>query len=140
MRGRGLRGSCGNGRYKPSVIPNIDAGSFRQKVKIQTPFLVEDNQGGGVYNWSDVATVWARIETVDVRSYSSLVREDFEEGQFRSRNSFKVTLRYGPPITTAMRVIYQGRDLEILAVVNVDELNWMVTVLCQERGKGEPQN
>lgn len=137
----GFGAGCGKGNYKPSVFPAIDAGSFRQKVEIQTPFLLEDNQGGGLYQWSTIATAWARIETIDSGSYGSLVnRENWEEGQLRARNSYRITLRYGPTITTDMRIIYNGRDLEIQSVVNVDELNWVITLFCQEMGNGEPQN
>ena len=51
MRSAGLRGSCGNNSpsSKPSsIIPNVQAGIYRDKVDIQVPDLVPDNRGGGV--------------------------------------------------------------------------------------------
>ena len=49
-----------------------------------------------------------------------------------------IRIRYGPPVSTVMRIIYKGMDLEIESVINVDELNWEVMLFCKELGKGEP--
>lgn len=142
MRSAGLRGSCGNNSpsSKPSsIIPNVQAGIYRDKVDIQVPDLVPDNRGGGVYNWSTIATVWARVETVNRSSYIGYVnKERFEEGQLMGRRHFMIRIRYGPPVSTVMRIIYKGMDLEIESVINVDELNWEVMLFCKELGKGEP--
>lgn len=138
----GLRGSCGKNSpsAKPaSIIPIVSAGTFRDKVDIQVPNLVPDNRGGGVYNWSTIASVWARVETVDRSSYIGYVnKERFEEGQLLGRRHFMITIRYGPPVTTVMRVLYRGKDLEIESVINRDELNVEVMLFCRELGKGEP--
>jgi SPP1 family predicted phage head-tail adaptor len=143
MRGGGLRGSCGGGNSASSkaasIIPVVAAGTFRDKVDIQVPNLVPDNRGGGVYNWSTIATVWARVETIDRSSYIGYVnKERFEEGQLMGRRHFMITIRYGPPVTTVMRLIYRGKDLEIESVINKDELNWELMLFCRELGKGEP--
>lgn len=140
MRGRGLRGCCGNSSSKPAnIFPTINAGTFRQRIEIQTPTLVPDNRGGGVYNWSTIASVYARVETVDKASYVGYVNwERFEEGQLLGRKNYIITIRYGTPVTTDMRVIYNGKNLEIQSVINVDELNWMVMMYCKELGKGVP--
>ena len=133
----GFGPGCGKGTYKPSVIPPIDAGTLRQKITIQVASLVQDSRGGGVYQWSDVATVWAQIKTYTAADFRN--REQFQESQLRAKNEFLITIRYTPDtITTAMRVIWNGFNLEILAITNVDVLNWTMELYCREEGSGEP--
>jgi SPP1 family predicted phage head-tail adaptor len=135
----GFRGACGKSSSKAAkIIPIVDAGMFRQRITIQTPALVRDNRGGGVYNWSPIATVWAHIKTITASGLGDRNRKQFEEAQFRAQNHYIITIRYGDTITTAMRVLYNGLDLEIFSVVNVDVLNWIVELHCKESGNGEP--
>jgi SPP1 family predicted phage head-tail adaptor len=131
--------SCNKSSKNTSVFQPLKAGQFRDMVAIQTPTLVKDGRGGGVYNWSTIANVWAHIKTVDRSDYINFTnRERFEAGQIRSHKNFIITVRYGQLITTKMRLIYKGRDLEIKSVINVDELNWTVRLLCEELGTGAP--
>lgn len=137
----GLRGCCGSRNSGSSkavnIIPIMPAGLFRQRVTIQVPNLTPDGRGGGVYNWSDVATVWAEIKTYSASDFRN--REQFQESQLRAKNEFLITMRYTPDtITTAMRVLWNGMDLEILAITNVDVVNWVVELYCREEGNGEP--
>lgn len=135
MRGTcgGLRAGCGK---PPSLIPIIDSGTFRERITIQVPSLSPDGRGGGVYGWSEVATVWARIQTRGAVIFGN--REIFEEAQMRARTEYLITIRYGLTLTTAMRVIYKGLDLEIVSIENKDVVNWMVQLLCREEGTGAP--
>ncbi|MAN76872.1 MAG: hypothetical protein CML24_06685 [Rhizobiales bacterium] len=133
----GFGAGCGKGSYKPSVIPTINAGAFREKITIQVSSLVQDNRGGGVKQWSDVATVWAQIKTYSASDHRN--REMFQSAQLRAKNEFLITIRYTPDtITTGMRVIWNGFNLEILAITNVDALNWTMELYCRREGNGEP--
>jgi SPP1 family predicted phage head-tail adaptor len=137
MRGGGLRGCCGGSSKAATIIPNSPAGLLRQRITIQVPSLVSDNRGGGVYQWSDVATVWAQIKTYTASDYRN--REQFQESQLRAKNEFLITMRYTPDtITTAMRVLWNGFSLEILAITNIDVLNWTMELYVREEGLGEP--
>lgn len=140
MRGRGLRGCCGGGNSASSraasIIPSIQAGSYRQKVTIQTPTLIPDNRGGGVYTWSDVATVWARVETYSAGDWRN--RAFFEYGQLQGRNAYLISMRYGNTLTTKMRTLFNFQALQIDAIENVDSLNWEVRLYCREVDPGEP--
>lgn len=139
MRGAGLRGCCGKNSPSSkaaSIIPIVSAGTYRHKVTIQTPTLVRDNRGGGVYTWSNVATVFASIETYSASDYRN--RAFFEYGQLQGRNAYLVTMRYGNTLTTAMRLLFNFQALQIDAIENVDALNWEVRLYCREVDPGEP--
>lgn len=138
MKGRGLRGCCANNSpsAKPAnIFPNIPAGTFRHKVTIQTPSLVRDNRGGGIYEWSNVATVYASVDTYDAGDFRN--RAFFENAQLQGRNAYLVTMRYGNTLTTAMRIVFNFQALQIDAIENVDSLNWIVKLYCREVDPGE---
>ena len=138
MRG-GLRGCCGSNSpsAKPAnIIPIVQAGTYRQKVTIQTPSLVQDNRGGGVYTWSDVATVWASVDTFSASEYRNIAY--FQQGQLQGRNAYVVRMRYGNTLTTAMRIVFNFQALQIDSIVNVDSVNWEVQLYCREVDPGEP--
>ena len=47
-----------------SVFKPIKAGFMRDRVTIQVPQITQpDGGGGGIYGWSDVVTLWARVVT-----------------------------------------------------------------------------
>ena len=125
-------------KNQPIFTP-LRAGEFRDMVALQTPTLVKDNRGGGVYEWSTLANVWAHVKTISRSDYIGFAnRERFEEGQMRAHRQFMVTIRYGQPVNTKMRLLFRGRDLEIKSVINVDELNWQILLHCEELGTGAP--
>jgi len=131
----GFSGKCSKSSSKSaSIIPKVLAGTLRQRITIQVPSLVSDNRGGGVYNWSDVATVWASVKTFSADSYRNTAQ--FEYAQQLGRNSYVITMRYGQTLTTAMRIVYREQALQIDSIVNVDSVNWVVQVLCKEVDPG----
>lgn len=112
------------------IFKPIQAGRMRQRVTIEVPGLSEDGIGGGVREWSQLATVWASIRSVSPMAFANI--KQFEEEQLRYRQHFNVMLRYGPTITTDMRLIYKNRILWIWSIVNMDVLNWQVNLWCWE--------
>jgi head-tail adaptor len=132
-------------RKNASVFTPIRAGFLRQRIIIQTPqIVVPDGGGGGVYGWSDVATVWARVTTLNPGQRANLAT--FREGQLLNQQIYNVLIRYDavttvgsrPNITTAMRILYDSDiTLQIDSIINVDVLNWTVEMLCSEIGRGD---
>lgn len=139
MKGRGLRGCCDNSTKANFYAPSIPAGEFRQRITIQTPTLIQDDIGGGVYQWDDLKTVWARIQTASVGEtnrniLSSRYNERFQQAQTREIQFFNVTMRYDSDITTDMRFTYNNRVFQIEAIINQDEFNMVQTLSCREGG------
>lgn len=132
--------------HKPSsVFTPIRAGFLRQRITIQTPkIVIPDGGGGGIYGWSDVATVWSRVTTLNPGQRANLAT--FREGQLLNQQIYNVLIRYDavttigsrPNITTAMRILYNADiTLQIDSIINVDIVNWTVEMLCSEIGRGD---
>jgi head-tail adaptor len=128
--------------YPYSVFKPISAGFFRQRIVIQTPVLSRrDGQGGYNEQWADLATVWGRIETIKDSASGNI--EKFEEMQIKYQQHYSVTIRWGQPkpILTSYRLLYtsihnnnETKVLAIVAVVNLDVVNWQVNLYCREGG------
>jgi SPP1 family predicted phage head-tail adaptor len=106
------------------------SGRLRFRVTIQQPTLIPDGMGGGESAWNDVATVWADVTTTNGNSNM----ESFTGNQFRTIQYFNVKMRYRNDLTTKMRLLYYGRVLEILSIVNFDERKKEINLYCKEGG------
>jgi SPP1 family predicted phage head-tail adaptor len=113
-----------------SLFPVIPAGELRDKITIEVSSVVSDSLGGGVREWSPVATVWGDVQTVSPQQAANI--KHFEEQQLRYQQHYNVLLRYGPDIDTSMRLIYERKILWIYSVVNKDLLNWQINLWCKE--------
>lgn len=103
----------------------MTAGRMRKRVTIQRLERTDDGYGGIVETWVDVATVWAAVEPLTGR-------ERYEAQQVQSDLSHKVTMRYRPGIMPQMRLVLKDRPLDIVAVINVEERNRWLELLCRE--------
>lgn len=99
------------------------AGQLRHRVTIQRP--TEDINGGAT-TWSDVETVWASIAPIAGREY-------FAAQQVQSDVTHRVRMRYGPTVTTKDRLTFGVRHFDIRTVLNRDERNRELELLCIER-------
>lgn len=139
------------GKYPYSVFKPIKAGFFRQRITIQQPVLtLPDGQGGVNEQWADLATIWARIETIKDNAHGNI--EKFEEMQIKYQQHYSILLRWGlpTPILDSYRILYtspnnnalstnidfQGftRVFGIISVVNLDVVNWQYNLYCREGG------
>lgn len=100
------------------------AGVLRKRVTIQTLTQVSDGGGGFTEDWTDTATVWARVEPLDGT-------ERFEAQQVSSALSHRVTIRHRA-VTPQQRLKYGTRIFRINAVLNPEERDEMLHLLCEE--------
>lgn len=103
----------------------MNAGALRHRVTIQRFERVEDEGGGYVEDWKDVATVWAAIKPMRGN-------ERYEAQQVQSTLTHKVIMRYRAGIKPQMRILYGNRVFEIEAVIDVDERHRWLELLCSE--------
>jgi len=90
----------------------VNAGELRHKVTIQELQRV-------------LATVWAKIQPLRGN-------ERYQAQQVSSALSHKIILRYLDGVKPQMRVLYGSRVFYIVSVINVEERNEMLELLCEE--------
>ena len=101
-------------------------GSLRHRIILQKPVIIKDNIGQELEEWQDVATVWASVEPLSGKEY-------FNAQQTNSEVSTKITIRYLSGITSQMRVTFQKHIYNILSVINFEERNIYLQLLCLEK-------
>lgn len=103
----------------------MKAGELRHRVRIQQLVTGRDDTGGFSETWADVATVWAAIEPIRGREY-------FEAQQVNAEVSHRIKCRYRSGILPVMRAVFGVRIFRIEAVINVDERNRELQLMCIE--------
>lgn len=102
------------------------AGNLRRRLTIQQKGTVTRNSHGEeVITWKTYATVWGEVSPLTGREYLAA-----QEAQ--SAVNVRVRMRYLAGVTTAMRVLYGSRVLEIEAVLNYQERNRELVLMCVE--------
>ena len=100
-------------------------GELRHRVTLQRKEITEDALKQQSEVWTDIATVWARIEPLSGREY-------FAARQENADISVKIIIRYLPGITTDSRAVFDGRVFEALSVVNPEERCESLILMCRE--------
>ena len=103
----------------------LNAGTLTERVVIDSPTKSQNDVGETTLTWSTFATAWAHVESLGGREaerYAEVV----------GLSGLKVTIRALPGLTSAMRVIYRDRTLEIGAI-NEFERVWYVELICTEK-------
>lgn len=102
------------------------AGRLRHRVTIQKPTEGDaDSYGDTVASWSDVATaVPAEVTTLSGR-------EAYQANQVHPEATVQVKMRYRSDVTTAMRLVHDGRTLSIDGLLP-DARKRELACLCHE--------
>jgi SPP1 family predicted phage head-tail adaptor len=103
----------------------MQAGQIRHRVTIQERTTTTDQAGQPLETWTEVLAAWAAIEPVGGREY-------LESRSIQTDVSHQVRMRYQAGVTADMRVLYGARTLRIVAVINRDERNREMLLMCEE--------
>lgn len=103
-------------------------GSLRHRVTIQSPKESRDDFGGARAEWFDVATVWAKVEPLGGTEVAELKKT----GALYAEATHKVTVRYRSDVTEKMRIVKGDRVFDIASIVNTDERNRELVMMCGE--------
>ncbi len=103
----------------------MQAGRLRHRITIQNFTSTKDDFGQPIESWSTFAAVWASVEPLTGREY-------FQAQQTQAETSYRVRIRYRAGVVPTMRVIHGSRTLEILAVLNAEERNREIQLMCRE--------
>lgn len=103
----------------------LDFGSLDERITIEEPAETQNSVGETVLTWSTYATTWAKVESLsgrEIERYAEVV----------GFTGHKVTIRYRAGVTTSMRVVYDGRTLEIGSIIERDG-RWYQELICTEK-------
>jgi len=101
------------------------AGRLRQRVTIQEKVVTRNAYGEEVITWADVATVWGSVEPLRGDEFLEFARAGAEV-------STRIVLRYRSGIVPEMRVSYDGHTYDVLSVINVEERDKELQLMCRE--------
>lgn len=88
----------------------IRSGELRERVTIQVSAESRNNLGETTLTWADFTTRWASVEGVSAR-------EVLLNGQQDINLTHRVRMRYVDGLTQNMRLIWRGRTLEVISLL-----------------------
>jgi SPP1 family predicted phage head-tail adaptor len=104
----------------------IAAGRRRKLVTIEEPVEgAQDAFGQPAVTWQTVTKAWAAVEPFSGS-------ERFTAGQVQAEVTHRVTILYRTGITPRCRIVLGDRTLQIAAVVNRQERDRELELLCTE--------
>lgn len=101
------------------------AGQLRKRLALQSKTESQDNFGSVTHTWSTDETIWGAVQPLTGR-------ELVEAQQIDAESNVKITIRYRVGLSTNLRILWGSRVYEINAVLNFDERNARVELLCRE--------
>lgn len=104
---------------------HVPVGSLRHRLTLQAPLDEGDGAGGTVRSWTDVATLWARVEPL-------AAAERAEAGRLEAAARLRLTIRHRAGLTHAMRFSAGGRVLEIRGIADPDGRGRWLVCDCEE--------
>lgn len=86
----------------------MDAGKLDRRITLRSVTVTQDAYGGVVETYADMATVWAQY-------LPGGGNERFVSAQVYAETQARFYLRWREGITTQHRVVFDGRDYDIVA-------------------------
>ena len=102
----------------------MNAGKLRHRIKFLRPATEQDRLGGFPGEWVESFSAWAQISPVSGKEYLTQMRETVV--------THKVYCRYRSDVTPRMRIEFGDRKFRIVSVLNWDERNVGLTIMCEE--------
>lgn len=105
----------------------INPGEYRHKITIQQKTGIQNDYGEEIEDWVDLVTTRAGV-------YPISGKEFFAAETMNSEVTHKVNMRYIPNknITPDMRVKFGERVFHIISVINFQEKNVELQLMCKE--------
>ena len=107
----------------------IDPGKMRHRITFQSftgktdafgdPLQADDSE------WKTEATLYAAIDPISGKEF-------YAAQQSQSEVSHKIRCRYRSGLTTAMRILFGKRKFKIISIINWEERNESLLIMCRE--------
>jgi SPP1 family predicted phage head-tail adaptor len=101
------------------------AGELDRRITIQTLSLTKDSEGGMADDWSNLATVWAKV-----RNLSGNERRVTVEGGQVAEARTEFTIRYRSGLNERMRVSYAGKVYNIRHLNDFNAAHEFIVITC----------
>jgi SPP1 family predicted phage head-tail adaptor len=103
----------------------VKIGNLRHRITIEQAAVAQDTDGAVLESWSTYAMVQASIEPISGREY-------FAAQSTQADVTHRIIVRYRSGITPKMRVNHGSRIFDILSVININERNRELHLMCRE--------
>ena len=107
----------------------MNIGKLRHRITLLKQVNEVNDYGASVQTWRMVATVWAEVRPLSGREY-------FSAQQVQSEVTTQIWLRYIDGIKPSMKVKFANREFEILSVLNTQERDVSLQLMCKETVNG----
>ncbi|MEC0248891.1 phage head closure protein [Paenibacillus chitinolyticus] len=109
----------------------MNPGALRHRITLQKKETGTNDEGLPAVQWTDFATVSAAVEPLRGREY-------FAAAAANAESTVRVRIRYRQGVTSDMRVLYNGRTLEIQSPpIDPNERHRELHLMCREvKGNG----
>ncbi len=102
------------------------SGQLRHRITLERPRQTDVSaQGQSVEVWEEVGRFWAAVEPLSARQFVS-------GDQQRGETTHTVRIRWIDGVTLRDRIDFNGRKLNIASVINPDERNRELQLICVE--------
>lgn len=109
----------------------MKAGKLRHRVTIQHKAYTRQGQSGvPIYDWSDLATVWASVEPLSVREF---IASHATQGELTAR----ITMRHRADVDETMRLTFRGKVYNIEGVLDDPKSGLEYMTLAVSEGTNE---
>ena len=106
------------------TIPPL--GTLTDRVVLKRKITTSEDEGGTTAVYSTLATVWARVRALGTR-------QSFETDARGQGVSHAVVMRFRADLQAGDRVVYRGRDLDVLGATDLNGRRAYLSCQCAER-------
>lgn len=103
----------------------MNPGRLKHRIKFQKLSQSKNEFGELTGVWDDYKTVWAEVRPITGKSF-------FSAQQVNSEITHIVVIRHSEGIIPSMRILFKEREFEILHIMNFDEDNEALQIMCKE--------
>ena len=100
-------------------------GKMRYRIKVETATNTRDTGGGITQAYTPVTFIYANIKPTNANS-------SYRQGIVQEKVTHEVTIRYMNNISTNHRISYGSRLFDIKGIINIDERDRFLKLLCEE--------
>lgn len=107
--------------------PITRSGDLRHRITIQSLTNSQDSVGDITETWTTVGTFWGFVRPASAR-------EQVIAGQLKAEVYHSVTMRWqgATAISPTMRILFEGKVLNIVSISNRDSRNYLYDLTCTE--------
>lgn len=99
----------------------LGAGQLDRSIRLERLFAETSTDGQVINRWALIATVWARMEPLGGT-------RNFGQQQFIAVGDVRFTIRWRDDVTTNERIVYGGREYEVVSVAEVGRRLFLMIV------------